>query len=462
MAVMQSPPPPDRQARSPEPALELWGGVECTHNRVGDRYLCQLARSGHDRRIADLDAIAALGLKTLRYPLLWERTAPDGLATADWSWTDERFTRLRELGISPIAGLVHHGSGPRHTSLLDPRFPAQLAEYAGAVARRYPWIDAYTPINEPLTTARFSGLYGHWYPHRRDDGAFVRALIHQCQATVAAMRAIRRVNPNARSIVTEDLGMTLSTPRLAYQADFENERRWLSFDLLCGRVDRSHPLFGYLLRNGAGVNELAAFADERQPDLLGVNHYVTSVRFLDERIERYPAQVIGGNGHHRYADVEAVRVCHALVEPRALFTEVWQRYRRPFAITEAHLGCTVDEQQRWLKEIWDAAQRCRAAGADLRAVTAWSLLGAHDWHCLVTRDEGRYEPGAFDLRDGPLRPTELAGLIHALARGDDPADGALAQPGWWRRPERLIYRPVRVPVDRRSRRSRTAASPASA
>ena len=25
---------------------------------------------------------------------------------------------------------------------------------------RYPWIDAYTPVNEPLTTARFSGLYG--------------------------------------------------------------------------------------------------------------------------------------------------------------------------------------------------------------------------------------------------------------------------------------------------------------
>jgi dTDP-4-dehydrorhamnose reductase len=401
-----------------------------------------LTRSGHDRRVEDLDAIAGLGVRTLRYPLLWERTAPRGLASADWSWPDLRFDRLRRLGVAPIAGLVHHGSGPSDTSLLDPEFPARLAAYAGAVARRYPWIDCYTPINEPLTTARFSGLYGHWYPHRRDDGSFVRALIHQCQATVRAMRAIRRYQPQARLIVTEDLGLTLSGPRLAYQAEFENQRRWLSFDLLCGRVDPGHPLYRYLRRHGAGDDELLAFADEPPPDLLGVNHYVTSVRFLDDRIELYPPAAIGGNGRHRYADVEAVRVGHDMghrAEPHALLAEVWQRYRRPFAITEAHLGCTPDEQMRWLKEMWDAAVRCRDDGADLRAVTAWSLLGAHDWHCLVTRDEGRYEPGAFDLRHDPPRPTELAGLIRALAAGETPRHPALAEPGWWRRPERLLY-----------------------
>ena len=51
------------------------------------------------------------------------------------------------------------------------------------------------------------------------------------------MRAIREVNPAAQLVQTEDIGKTYSTPALAYQADFENERRWLSFDLLCGRVD---------------------------------------------------------------------------------------------------------------------------------------------------------------------------------------------------------------------------------
>ena len=100
----------------------------------------------------------------MRYPVLWERVAPDGLSTADWAWTDERLGLLRESGIRPIATLLHHGSGPRATHLLDPRFPEKFAAYAAAVAARYPWIDDYTLVNEPLTTARFSALYGHWYP----------------------------------------------------------------------------------------------------------------------------------------------------------------------------------------------------------------------------------------------------------------------------------------------------------
>ncbi|MDQ4045639.1 MAG: family 1 glycosylhydrolase, partial [Chloroflexota bacterium] len=217
------------------PSLDIWGGVECTYNRVGDRYFDQIVYSGHADRTEDLDLFASLGIRVLRYPVLWERVAPDGIDAADWSWTDERLDRLRALGIRPIAGLVHHGSGPLTTSLVDPDFAESLAEFAGAAARRYPWVLDYTPVNEPLTTARFSGLYGHWYPHQRNDHSFARALVHQCRATVLAMRVIRTETPDARLVQTDDLGKTYSTPRLAYQAAFENERRWLTFDLLCGR-----------------------------------------------------------------------------------------------------------------------------------------------------------------------------------------------------------------------------------
>ena len=114
------------------------------------------------------------------------------------------------------------------------------------MAERYPDIDAYTPVNEPLTTARFSALYGLWYPHRRDDRSFVRALLNQVRGTVLAMRAVREVNPRAQLVQTDDLGHVDSSPRLRYQAEFENLRRWLSFDLLTGRVDAQHPMRGYL------------------------------------------------------------------------------------------------------------------------------------------------------------------------------------------------------------------------
>src|SRR5262249_35416523 len=142
-------------------ALELWGGHEYTVNRVAGAYHDQTVRSGHQRRIDDLDRFAALGLKALRYPVLWERVAPRTPDAFDWAWTDARLSRIRELGMRPIAGLLHHGSGPGYTSLLASDFPVRFARYARAAAERYPWIDDWTPINEPLTTARFSALYGH-------------------------------------------------------------------------------------------------------------------------------------------------------------------------------------------------------------------------------------------------------------------------------------------------------------
>jgi dTDP-4-dehydrorhamnose reductase len=421
--------------------LDIWAGIECTVNRVGDTYFDQLERNGHARRIDDLDRFAALGIRTMRYPILWERIAPDGLARADWTWADERLQRLRELGIRPIVGLVHHGSGPRGTNLLDPSFAEGLAAFAGAVAARYPWIADYTPVNEPLTTARFSALYGIWYPHAHGGESFSRALLNECRATILAMRAIRAINPTARLIQTEDLGKTFSTSRLAYQTEYENERRWLTYDLLCGQMGPGRRMWYDLRYNGISEDEIRWFAENAcPPDILGINYYITSERFLDHALERYPERTHGGNGQDRYADVEAVRVRgRGIAGLRSRLGEAWQRYRLPIAVTEAHLGGEPEEQVRWLHEMWQEAHRASADGIDLRAFTVWALLGAYDWDSLVTRERGHYEPGVFDARTDPPQPTALAAMLRAMIAAESSDDPALAVPGWWRRPERLLY-----------------------
>lgn len=426
------------EMRTPQ-ELQLWAGVECTVNRVGDRFFNQLERSGHWERESDTRLFADLGIRTLRFPILWELLAPNSLEEIDWSWTDARLARMRDFGINPIAGLLHHGSGPRYTNLLDPAFPEKFARYARKVAERYPWIDAYTPVNEPLTTARFSALYGHWYPHQRDNPSFARALLAQCRATVLAMRAIREVNPNAQLIQTEDFGKTSSTRLLAYQAQFENDRRWITWDLLLGMVDKSHPMWSYLRWAGIAERDLEIFRREPcAPDILGVNHYVTSERFLDENIAAHPLETWGGNGRHRYADVAAVRSeAVDLAGAKNLLLEIWQRYGKSIAIAEAHLGCTVDEQLRWFIEIWDAALQAREEGADIKAVTSWALLGSFDWNSLLTREDNYYEAGAFDIFDGDPRPTLLAEMIRTLARGHEFDHPFLSEPGWWRRDSRL-------------------------
>ena len=424
-------------------SLQLWAGPECTVNRLGDRYRDQLELTGFAHRLDDLDRLAQLGVRCVRFPVLWERTAPLAEGQYDWRWSDQRLQRLRELQVSPIVGLMHHGSGPAYTNLLDAHFPRRLAAYARAVAERYPHVDAYTPVNEPVTTARFSALFGLWYPHRRDDRSFVRAVLHQMQGTVLAIREIRKVNPDARLIQTDDLGYTTTLPHLRYQADFENARRWLSFDLLTGRVVPGHALWRYLIDNGAGRRELESFAAEPcPPDIVGINCYVTSERFLDDRLSLYPPERRDGNGRHRYVDVESVRVLGPLIGGfEARLREAGARYALPLAITEVHMGCTRDEQLRWLYQAWQSAKKLQSEGIDVRAITAWATFGTVDWNSLVTRDEGHYEAGLWDVSGGTPRPTALGTLARQLANGVEPDHPALAGAGWWQRDVRLSYPP---------------------
>jgi dTDP-4-dehydrorhamnose reductase len=430
-------PPPDTR-----PAIEVWGGVECTVNRVGNQWFDQQVWSGHQHRVDDLDRFAELGIKALRYPVLWERVAPHSLDEPDFAWSDERFARLRTLGLRPIAGLLHHGSGPAYTSLMDPAFPELLARYARMVAERYPWVTDFTPVNEPLTTARFSGLYGFWYPHLSSAPAFVRTLLAQLRGVVLAMRAIREVTPAARLVQTEDCGATFGTPVTAPQVEHEAHRRWLTWDLLTGRVDRTHALHAFLKGSGASDEDLAFFVEHPcPPEVLGLNYYLTSDRYLDHRLERYSASAHGGNDSISYADVEAVRARdEGIVGHHGHLMAAWARYAIPVALTEVHLSCTRDEQVRWLVEAWSAARRARDDGADVRAVTAWALLGSHEWNSLVTRRQGHYESGVFDARSDPPRATHLASVVAELASGRVPDHPVLDRPGWWRRPQRLLHR----------------------
>lgn len=425
-------------------SLEVWAGIECSYNRVGDSYFDQLERAGVYTRPEMLEALAGLGVAAMRFPVLWERVS--ALGDRAWEWTDRALECLQRHGIAPIVGLVHHGSGPAHTSLVHDEFPHRLAEFARTVARRYPWVESYTPVNEPLTTARFATLYGLWYPHQTSPQTFGRAMILQCRAIAEAMRAIREVTPNARLVQTEDLGKTYASSVLQYQAAFENERRWLTFDLLCGRVVGDHVLARYLRWAGIGDHELEALAERPcEPDIVGVNHYLTSERFLDHRLQQYPRDTWGGNERHRYADVEAVRVLgDGIAGPYAILRDAWERYGLPVAVTEAQLACTREQQLRWLDEVWRAASRLQREGGDVRAVTAWSALGAYDWSSLLTRNDGHYESGLFDIRAPAPRATALATMARSLANCGHFEHAVLEGPGWWRCDDRLAYPPVSV------------------
>jgi dTDP-4-dehydrorhamnose reductase len=401
--------------------IEVWASPEPSIARIGAATVRdQGAETGFRARLGDIDLIADLEVAATRFPVLWEHD--------DLDWAALRLERLRARGVEPIVTLLHHGSGPLDTDLLDPAFPRRFADYAERVARRFPWVRRWTPINEPLTTARFATLYGVWYPNLRDDAAFGRALLHETRAQQLAMERIRRVSPEAQFVLTDDLQrFTAAGEGVAAYAAFLRERVFLSVELVAGRVDDTHPLAAYLLAQAKLTeSELAELrAAATPPDLVAFDHYVHS--------ERYLFTPDGGG----IGDVPAVYVADEPA-PRAgpLLQAAWERLRLPLALGEVHIHAPQGERVRWLTQHAEDVAAARAAGADVRAIGAWAAFGMVDWQSLLRRTDGVSEDGIYTFAGpaGTPQPTAVADAVRALVRGERIAG---APSGWWERPERL-------------------------
>jgi dTDP-4-dehydrorhamnose reductase len=410
--------------------LELWASPEPTFARIDATTVRdQSAETGLDVRLDDAERIAALGVTASRTPVLWERVSPDDPHQRDYREPERRLNGLRAAGIEPIVTLLHHGSGPQYTDLLDPAFPMWFAEYAEATARAFPWVRRWTPINEPLTTARFATLYGVWYPNMRDDRGFGRAMVNQTLAQQAAMRRIRRVNPQAEFVLTEDLQRYVAgDDRVAPYAAFLRERVYLSAELVAGRVGDEHPLASFLTeRCGVNAHELAMMQrDAAVPDLVAFNHYPHSERYLFTHGEEA-------------ADVPAVYVAGQPAPAVApLLRAAAERLRLPLAVGEVHVRAPAAERVRWLAQHAAGVQLVRDEGVDVRALGAWAAFGMVDWHSLLRTRALVTEDGIYTFAgpNGTPQPTAVADALRELAaRGHIDGGGAR---GWWERTERAL------------------------
>ena len=332
---------------------EIWGQIHEKENEIA-RY-------------------ANLGIKRVRYQFSWNSIAPNQESEfwkgSAWRAFDHAVIALNQFSLTPVVGLLHPGKTPSYTSLIDPEFPEKLARYALAFARRYPHLTDYTPVNEPISNAKRNGLPKHLYG--KNHRVFLRSLFHQIRGTSLAMKEIRKYNPGARLIQTEELGKIHSTPLLQYQADFENRKRWLSFDLLSGHVTEHHPLWSFFLKNGIGEAELRSLLEAPcPPDVIGIHHIPESNRYLDERLELYSPDLRGGNEKHLYADAGTI---HARPELNPLFSEIleetWIRYKTPIALTDISIQDSRENQLEWVKQLLNSAQIAKKAGVQIEAIT---------------------------------------------------------------------------------------------
>jgi beta-glucosidase/6-phospho-beta-glucosidase/beta-galactosidase len=348
----------------------------------------EMEKCGHYRHWRrDFDLVQELGISFLRYgpPL---HTSLLGPQRYDWSFADETFNDLRKRNLIAIVDLCHFGLPDFLENFQNPDFAPIFADYARAFAKRYPWIQLYTPVNEMLICAYFSALYGWWNEQLKSDFAFVTALKHLVKANVLAMLAILEVRPDALFIQSEASEyFHAATPSAVCQAETMNARRFLSLDLNYGRrVDST--MYEYLLDNGMTRDEYHFFLNNNQKPhcIMGNDYYQT-------------------NEHYVTAD-GATRPSGEIFGYAVITHQYYNRYRLPVMHTETNLcqGACGDEAANWLRKEWANVMRVRNNGVPVVGFTWYSLTDQVDWDTLLTENNGRVNAlGLADL-DRNLRP----------------------------------------------------------
>ena len=347
---------------------------------------------------SDLDLIASLGVRSMRDRVPWYRVNPEP-GKFDWSWTDRVFDHLADVGIRPIVDLVHYGTPTwLRRSFVDPDYPARVAEYAAAMVERYGGVaGGWTPLNEPVVNADFSGLRAVWPPHLHGQGGYDRVLMAIAEGICHTIAAIRDVQVDARIVAVEPCDiLTTDEPALEGLIKERWESLFLSLDLVLGRVDTLHPQHARLLSSGISERRLAALASRPQRiDVVGVNFYPNMSR----------AELVTSRGRvrrrNRYATGDDLGIALARFH---------QHTGLPVAITETSDNAGIEPRARWMDDSTAALVPLLAAGVPVVGYTWFPVLSHVDWRWR----RGPYERDAYWCSMG------LWDLDHRLRRNRTP------------------------------------------
>jgi beta-glucosidase/6-phospho-beta-glucosidase/beta-galactosidase len=342
----------------------------------------QMDVCGHYRHWRkDFDCVEDLGIRFLRYgpPLYSSFLGPEQY---DWDFADETFGELYARDIIPIVDLCHFGVPDWIGDFQNPDFPTHFEKYAAAFARRFPWVQIYTPVNEMFICATFSARYGWWNEEGTTDKTFVTALKNIVKANVLAMQAILSVRPDAIFIQSESSEyFHAENPAAIRPAEVMNSMRFLSLDLNYGhRVDSQ--MYEYLMDNGMTQEEYHFFLGNslRHHCILGNDYYWTNEhRVSADGLTRASGEIFG------YSEITR---------------QYYNRYRLPVMHTETNIveGPNGDEAVNWLWKEWANVLRVRNDGVPTVGFTWYSLTDQVDWDTALREQNGRVNPlGLYDL-----------------------------------------------------------------
>ena len=404
-------------------------GIEDTfipQSGPGERALDEYELTEHyEQWHGDLRLAADVGAEFVRWGIPWHRVNP-GRGVWDWGWVDAVMARFAELGVRPIVDLLHYGTPLWiEREFAHPDFPSYFEEFAARAAERYADIATdYTPVNEPMLHARFSGEIGYWPPKLTGESGYNTIAVALAEGFVRSQRAIADILGDRATFVHVD-----ATARFAGDVDgghrelveLQRAQSFLVEDLITGRVAHDHPLATSLARTGISDERLTWFREHAvQPDIMGVNYYPRhSTQLMEEGITHAGGFVDPWPVHD-----DGVAGLAELLRTYA------DRYGAPVMLTETCVTDTPEVRVAWLDESVACVRNLRAEGVDIVGYTWWPLFDMYEWtyrHASTPREDSLLTMGLYDLvesSEGLARRRNPVADRFALQAGDAEANAA--------------------------------------
>ena len=366
-------------------------GIECSYPTIdgGKTRRDLLEECGHYIHWReDLRLVKELGLRFLRYGLPYYKIHL-GPGRYNWEFADLVMAEMQRLGITPILDLLHFGVPDWLGSFQNPELPLHFADYADAVAERYPWVRWYTPVNEIYVSASASAQKGIWNEQLKSELGFVTAIKNLCAASILANQRIAVRRPDVIIVQSESAEYmhqmkTLPDPKVTRQ----NELRYLALDLLYANRPNSDILL-YLMDNGLTRAQYDWFMAGKPPgyQIMGNDYY-------------------GRNEHLMLPDGQVLEA-EDIMGWYGLTRLYFERYHLPIMHTETNV-LDPDAAPTWLWKQFRNILRMRGDGVPVLGFTWYSLTDQKDWDVELAEERGTVNPcGLYDLDRKP-RPVAAA------------------------------------------------------
>jgi beta-glucosidase/6-phospho-beta-glucosidase/beta-galactosidase len=376
----------------------IWAtGIEDTfvpQTRPGHRALDEYQLVGHyDHWREDLALAREVGVRAIRWGVPWYRVEPLP-GEFEWTWTDQVIPYLvEELKITPIVDLMHYGCPFwLRREFVSDEYPQAVAAYAKAFAERYRHLVSwYTPLNEPLVNALYCGRRGVWPPYLHGDAGYIRVMLQLARGIVSTVEAIRSVDPTSIMVHVEATGLSRAVREDLRALAIEDQRRgYLCYDLITGLVTHDHPLYTWLLRNGASPAVLTELARRKLAiDVMGLNFY-----------PQWSTQAIDVSRHGRVVYRKVEKSGPGFSE---LIEDYHARYQAPIIITETSARGNHTVRSRWLDFSVGEVKRLRERGVPIVGYTWFPLFTMIDWryrYGTAPVDAYRLDLGLYSFAEG--------------------------------------------------------------